>query len=205
MEERLQNPCPSGVQPTQRGSAGPYPTLSVGLEEEVPTSIPLRPSRPQVSSTHPPATPRNKGGGEGWGGRDGGKERINSQLVNLGLGGGGWNEGDGDFPPGNFPGGRWAAAGRGPTGAGWSWCPLQYLPFSPVRHPPPPPPLNPADPGGSVALPQPGRLRGARRGWPPALPPPSAVPHSPGAPSRAPPPTRSAAARPPCRAYSAPG
>lgn len=99
MEERLQNPCPSGAQPTQRGSAGPYPTLGVGLEEEAPTSIPLRPSRPQVSST----TPRNKGGGEGWGGRDGGKERINSQLVNLGLGGGGWNEGDGDFPPRKFP------------------------------------------------------------------------------------------------------
>ena len=80
MEERMRNPCPSGAQRIERGSARPYPTLGVGLEEEAPTSIPLRPTEPQVS------TPRNKGGGEGWGGRDGGKERVNSQLVNLGVG-----------------------------------------------------------------------------------------------------------------------
>lgn len=72
MEERLRNPCPSGAQPTQRGSAGPYPTLGVGLEEEAPISIPLRPSRPQVSSP-PPLTPgireEEKGGVGGMGER----------------------------------------------------------------------------------------------------------------------------------------
>lgn len=64
MEERMRNPCPSGTQPIERGSARPYPTLGVGLEEEAPTSIPLRPTEPQVSSPRPlpPGIREEKGG-----------------------------------------------------------------------------------------------------------------------------------------------
>lgn len=89
----------------------------------------------------------------------------------------------------------------------WKLLALQDLPFCPVQHP-----LLPhhllilqTQPGRQLCL---GRTDlKAREGGdrPPARPPPSVVPHSPGAPSRAPPPTRSAAARPPCPAYSAPG
>lgn len=89
-------------------------------------------------------------GWEGWG-----KEENKFSVGKLGGGGAVVEMKEMAISlPGNFPGGRWAAAGRGPTGSGWSWCPLQYLPFSPVRHPRPPPPLNPASPkrvGGSAS------------------------------------------------------
>lgn len=103
------------------------------------------------------------------------------------------------------------AVGEDPRTQGgvWKLPPLQYRPFSPVQCP------RPLSHHILIFKIQQGRLlqlspthleaRGGDRRAPTSRAPSPLAPHSPGPPSRARPPTRSAAARPRCPAYSAPG